>query len=346
MAAKSPLPHSRFSTAAFSPEDRFECWRETLSVFFEPELVAGADIETFHSSVEGFHLGEVLVGAMRADAQRYVRSPSTIRRSGVDHYLVQLYRSGGYGGDVGAGSISLLPGQVSILDLARPLTTQASTSDVINIVIPRDALTSMLPTGFSFDGVVLSGSAGSLLGDYMESLLRNLPRVTTADAPHLARATREIIAACLASSPDLREQARPHIDTVLQGRIRRYIEERLTSPALSPAAITRALGVSRSRLYRLFEPVGGVSHYIQNRRLQAIYRLLASDAQPSRLADIANTYGFADGAHFAKAFKRRFGVSPSDVREASRRSGAAKGAVERPDFDQVWLDEWVRRLHV
>ena len=93
-----------------------------------------------------------------------------------------------------------------------------------------------------------------------------------------------------------------------------YINENLTSPLLSPQTIMHHFRVSRSHLYRAFEPDGGVAKVIRDKRLDNAYRMLIKQrGQPVSLKDIAYRYGFHDSVQFTKAFKVRFGLSPKDA---------------------------------
>ena len=90
----------------------------------------------------------------------------------------------------------------------------------------------------------------------------------------------------------------------------------------------RELGISRSRLYRLFEPYGGVVHYIQHRRLLDAHAVLADPDDHRRILDIAEEHGFTDGAEFSRAFKREFGYSPSDVRTGGKLNQSNRTATD------------------
>ena len=73
--------------------------------------------------------------------------------------------------------------------------------------------------------------------------------------------------------------------------------------------------MSRATLYRLFEPLGGVSSYIQERRLARAYAALIHPAHRHRpIYDIAFDCGFASEAHFSRAFRLFFGLPPSELR--------------------------------
>ena len=78
--------------------------------------------------------------------------------------------------------------------------------------------------------------------------------------------------------------------------------------------LCRDLAVSRSRLYRLFEPLGGVVHYIRHRRLLDAHAALADVEDRRPIVAIAAERGFIDPAEFSRAFKREFGYRPSDAR--------------------------------
>lgn len=102
------------------------------------------------------------------------------------------------------------------------------------------------------------------------------------------------------------------------------------------------LGISRSALYRLFEPHGGVSAFIQGRRLDRIHALLAAPKEHRKLSEIAYQHGFASDAHFSTAFRQRFGYSPREAREgaARQRNGTLHEAAAAADYH-----DWLRRLH-
>lgn len=91
----------------------------------------------------------------------------------------------------------------------------------------------------------------------------------------------------------------------------RLIEERLLDPTLDAGDLMRALGLSRSSLYRAFQPVGGVNAWIRQRRLEHARDLLA-DQTGLRLSvgDVAQACGFASDSHFSRAFRKAFGNSP------------------------------------
>jgi AraC-like DNA-binding protein len=203
-----------------------------------------------------------------------------------------------------------------------------------------------LPDG-DLHGLVLRGDrgAGALLADYMRSLMVRAEAITTADAPFVAHATTEMIAACFRTTAETLARARTAIEAATVERIQRHIAANLASPDLLPDVLSARFNLSRSRLYRLFEPLGGVAGYIQGKRLSRAYSELADLKQSHRrIYDIAFDLGFTSEAHFSRLFRRTFGVSPSDVR--ARRAGvpAEPSPVKANGQVSDGYESWVRNL--
>jgi AraC-like DNA-binding protein len=66
----------------------------------------------------------------------------------------------------------------------------------------------------------------------------------------------------------------------------------------------------------LFESEGlSFTEFVRDERLNRAHRMLASARCAGRkIADIAFTCGFGDISYFNRAFRARFGITPSDVR--------------------------------
>ncbi|HWS50049.1 MAG TPA: helix-turn-helix domain-containing protein, partial [Microbacterium sp.] len=110
--------------------------------------------------------------------------------------------------------------------------------------------------------------------------------------------------------------ADPH--RALVQRIRGYIDRNLASTELGPAAIASAHFISTRHLHGLFQEQGmTVSTWIRTRRLEQCRRDLLDPMLADRpVAAIAARWGFVDAAHFSRAFKAAFSVSPSEYRAA------------------------------
>lgn len=295
------LPYIRFSTDDFDPGDRLDAWRAAMAPMFEtrrPEAAPG-----FRGSAFTYLMGSLALGGTEVDALAYERSAARIRADYIDHYLVRL----DYQPDRPEGVLR-------VIDLGQAVSLPPAPMYCLCIFVPRDVMDAALPGAESLHGREIDGPRGRMLADYMRSLTRNAPGLAAADGAAMAEATLAMMAACLGPSRDADARARSVLDATLIGQARRHIDKRLTNPALDADSLCRALSISRTKLYALFQPLGGVARYIQQRRLKRIHALLTDPTERRRIGDIAFEHGFSDEAVFARAFKREFGVTAREVR--------------------------------
>ena len=136
------------------------------------------------------------------------------------------------------------------------------------------------PAAASLHGAVLRADSvfGGLLADHLAALQRRLPAIAQHQAEDVVRATTQMLAACLRPSQRTLAQAQAEVQAVTLGRIQRHIGRSLGAP-LTPEVLCRAFGISRHRLYQLFEPLGGVARYVQQRRAWDAAHVQAHSAQ-------------------------------------------------------------------
>ncbi|WP_328356236.1 helix-turn-helix transcriptional regulator [Streptomyces sp. NBC_00445] len=94
-----------------------------------------------------------------------------------------------------------------------------------------------------------------------------------------------------------------------------YIEDRLLDdPDLNARAVAEALHVSVRTLYRVFaqQATSSVMAYVRERRLERARAELISTRLT--VSEVAARWHFADGSHFVKAYKKRFGETPTTSR--------------------------------
>jgi AraC-like DNA-binding protein len=227
----------------------------------------------------------------------------------------------------------------------RSLVRSERSGDRIQLYLARDAFREIAPLLDGTRGTAIDTPEGRLLSDYMLMLERNIPQLTAKDAPTLAGAIEAMLSACLAPSADRLSAARGHVDLTLMERVRRAVARNLRSPTLGPDRLCREAAMSRSQLYRLLEGEGGVAHYIQRRRLSESFSLLCDVSNNLSIGKVAEMLCFADGSSFSRAFRREFGMSPSDVRSRSLVTGPQTLAPKNVEVAGVHsFSEYLRRL--
>jgi AraC-like DNA-binding protein len=345
----SGLPSFSFDgSTASSTEEAFWSWRSITSPLFDVALPDLRALDTFKVEVDSYHLGPLVLGSVTANAQQFRRSPLTIARSGVDHYLVQLYSQGGYAGEVEGRPIQVRPGDVSILDLSQTLQTQADNFHNLNFIVPRAVLEPLLKHPDGLHGIVLSGRTGlgHVLATYMQTIHKAAVSLSAEDGAAISEATASLIAGCFGPSADTQETATAAKRGALLLTIKRYIEANLADPSLTVDRITREFHVSRATLVRMFEPLGGLSGYIRERRMFRCFAEITSPSHAHRsISDIAYSWGFGNEAAFSRAFRRIFAMSP---REARSEGTLAQIVVQRgrSGSNGPAVAQWIRDLRV
>jgi AraC family transcriptional regulator, positive regulator of tynA and feaB len=198
------------------------------------------------------------------------------------------------------------PGEVLIWEGRRPVRFSVRGRFAKRTLITRrSALDEVLGRGWSVGERPLSPSepAVSLLVAYLDLLAG-----AEALPPEARNATLELVAGLVRASGGAPEC--PGLRAALDAWIERHLAEEIT-----PAALAEAHGVSVRTVYRAFEATGDtIGGHVRARRLARARGALAAGRDP--VAVVARNSGFADSSHFSRAFRARFGTSPTAYRQA------------------------------
>jgi AraC-like DNA-binding protein len=101
-------------------------------------------------------------------------------------------------------------------------------------------------------------------------------------------------------------------------RAERFIAEHLADAELDAEAVANHMAMSLRNLNRVFDGHDcSVTQWIWQERLALAHRQLADEGCSSRsIGDIALGCGFSTQAHFAREFKQRYGITPTQHRQA------------------------------
>lgn len=338
------VPIARFDLGGLPESERYTVWKESISVVFDvardPEDMA----LPFAASLTTCHLGAALLVETASNRQFFHRQQPLINLDGLDHCIVQLYTQGTTQGQWGSRHSLVRPGDVFLLDLAQPVKSLASDFRNLTLMLPRHLLTPYLGAPENFHGQVLprESARGRLLGEHLLTLWRIAETTPADETQGIAQGLVDLVGAYFGSGQIAED--RPEVGMALHETICRHIELNLTDPNLTSECLAARFNVSRSYLYKLFQPAGGVARYIQRQRLrQSFVELTKSAGRPRRINEIAYSLGFRNEAHFSRVFRHTFGVSPSEARAI----GLQAGQLATEDDDQALdrrYEQWVRKL--
>lgn len=341
-AASRLLPTLHFSTENFSTSQRFDAWQARVSGYMECAAVDGRAPSDFGSRATSWHFGDLLALRSVYSARVDTRSQRKIRTDGIDHYRLTLQIAGALRVESAGRRLTVAPRQILMTDMAQPERMTLEPGIGIVLMLPRDLLEDALPRPLDLHGLVPQGVGAMLLASHLRLLADTAGALTRDEAGSVSRATVQLVAAALAPTAATVDAARPVVEATLQRQICRHIDLHLMDPVLDAGSIGAKFRLSRSTLYRLFEPLGGVAAYIKERRLQRIHALLSGD-DPRPLARLAEEHGFKSAAHFSQAFRAQFGYAPSEARSVARTAPTvAPGIFETAAASS--LHDWLRSL--
>ena len=331
-----PVEPLVFSTTDLAPRRQFEAFRAAHDAIVD--IAPSPRFETsFAASQHAWDLGKLVLTQTRLPQSGPLRW-SHLRNAVLDHwYLVLPCVSVD-------GELMRPPSRPPprLYSLPRPMVDEIETDGALTLFIPRDLLAS--PGLDDLVGKPLETMPGGLLADMMLALDGHLPGVERAEIDFIVEAMRCMLLACANPSRDRLVQARKPIELALLERARRLIRRRLAEADLSPEAICRELGVSRSRLYRLFEPLGGISNYVRHQRLLMVHHCLLDPADFRSIARISEDWGFADASCFSRSYRREFGQSPKDTRDLGRTGARPERAISAAPPGERRLSQLLKDL--
>lgn len=301
-----------FSTSEVPAADRFDAWRDVHSAAFD--IFPSQDNRNFRARHRTWDLGSMAFQTIETDSLRFASLAEQSKRDPLDHWVVSLFVTGRCtieGSRVLLENVSGIPQLTSLVD---PFHGQVTAGKAHLLYVPRDTCRDAAHLLDAASLTLLQDGMGGIFADYMLSLESRMSQLQPGDLAELVAATRALLLAAITPSPDRLEEAGALINHALLERARQCVQDNLQNPALDVNFILRGLGVSRSRLYRLFEASGGIMHYIQKRRLLAAHKVLADPLSGRRIFEVAEDFCFNDAAEFSRAFRREFAYSPSDVR--------------------------------
>lgn len=157
----------------------------------------------------------------------------------------------------------------------------------------------------------------------LRSLADWLAEIDPADP--LALPLAELLLRAAVNAPGV-DGVRRDVDPGSLKRLRPAIDRLRSEPAAEQSAVraARACALSTAYFSRRFQQLIGLSwsDYVRAHRLHlASRRLLETD---EKVLAIAEDLGFSSASQFGALFKRRFGMTPRDYRQAARRHDRAR----------------------
>jgi AraC-like DNA-binding protein len=296
----------------------FPRFRTAVSESFVPLEVRTDHPDRFLGSIRNVEADEVHFSIVSANQHTVERTPRLVRASTRRYFKLGVQLQGTGLLVQGARETLLQPGSLAIYDTDRPYSL-AFDGDFRSLVVmfpihlvdlPLEAVEQLTATPLD-----RSGGIGPLIVPHLANLAENLQLLAGPGGARLTRNTVDLVVTMLSNELALgRVEVSPR--QRLFTEITQFIDENLRSPDLSPGRIASEHFISPRHLNALFhDNEATVSTWVRRRRLEECRQRLLDPAFDSRsITSIAGEWGFADAAHFSRAFRAEFGCSPREAR--------------------------------
>ncbi len=276
------------------------------------------DEEDFEFDLACRPLGNgTVVGSARYSAVHGERTRE-LTSDGRSNYMLTIHEAD-YDVDVKGGrGLGVSRGDIVIVNESLRQSFTMPQTRLLAIVLDERKMGDIAPTirSRAIHHIPAARPGASLVAGYADLLLADASldsRGAELAGDHLY----QLVAHAFGAGEDHSQPDRPGIGGARLALVKQDMERHLTDPDLGIAAVARRQGVTPRYIQRLFEREGTTfGNFLRDARLE-LARSTLETGGGSTISAIAFDCGFGDLSHFNKAFRSRFGATPSDVKAAA-----------------------------
>lgn len=306
--------------------EKFSLWQDQWNALYGSVDLKRAEDRPFTVNFKFVPIGAVGIGRLDGSIDRTRRSQRDVASDGADNFCIGLHNGR-------SDILSVQNGEeVKINRDTAVLLTNAEPGEIVGgtengwyaINISRARLLAAVPNAEGLIGKPLDASSPALrhLGRYVEFLMGLKHDSDPALDQRIETMLVDLVALALGARGDPAEIAVTRgLRAIRLHDIVAAIKSGFHDPAFSSQSVAQRLGLSRRYVNDLLAESGsGFAERVLEMRLDKA-RVMLIDAAHDRLkvSEIAWTCGFNEVPYFNRRFRQRYGLTPTDLREASRR---------------------------
>lgn len=310
----------RFSTDDFPKRDGLAQWCATCGRTMMKVDMDPLGDEPFQCAAELRQLPRLGLASITTTPNRLRRSRELIA-DGNDDFIFVIPTLGGAEISQHKRDVPLATGRALLIPSDEPSSTVIqSRSRFVSLAIPAAILR---PLVAGLDAALMpvipdNTEAVRLLLGYLACLRDDIALSAPETRHAVVNHVHDLVALAVGAIRDAAHVAHGRgMPAARLAVIKADIDANLADPALSADVLGPRHGVTPRYVRKLFESEGlSVSAFILERRLARAHRILADWRGLGRtISAIAFDCGFGDLSYFNRTFRRRYGATPSDLRE-------------------------------
>lgn len=306
------------STARIPKRKRHDWLHEAIGRHYANVAISTPKRADLFNEMSIYPWGEGQFSFIRSNPIRLQRSADLTRHPQTDAVFFIMLLNGAYRLRQDGREVDLKAGDISMYDVRRPHVIDCPERfSKLVIKVPGPVLRARLPSPERYTALRIPAATaiGAIARGFFNVVLHNIPRLRGAELDQFGLQSVDLLASAMTGCHPLARR-RSHTRAGTLTALKTYIAAQLHNPELSAGKIAAATGYSNRYANELMRAEGtSLMRYVWSRRLESSRDMLDGRNKPDLpVAEIAFRCGFSDPAHFSRAFKQKFGMSPRAYR--------------------------------
>ena len=307
------------TTEELNPRERADFWTEQIGSYQSRMGFKYAHSDNFRGETVRQRTDTYQLVKYRSDQIEYTRTLRQARQDPDEDYRLLLPVSGEIVLRQDGEEARLTPGTGALVTFAAPFQClQSDAIDAFIFTIPAREVDGRINTRSPVaTGLDLTAGLGRIVGSMLTGLHEERGHLT--DPEFNAVSDRIVELVCMLAVGDDRPDAPGQLGEV-EAMVRRYVRDHAAEPNLTGTAVARALGWSLRQIQLALQKAGTTPReLIREERLRLVRdRLLCAECEHMTITDLAYSAGFSSASALSTSFRRRYGVSPREMRQSLR----------------------------
>lgn len=301
-----------------APSTKFQLYREGACDSFMPLSPEWSGDDEFSARIETLSIGSGALTRVETTPHPVLRTPRDLVKVDPNYVHLNIVLSGGALLEQGGREQSLRVGDIILFDTARAFKMRQfgkRSHQIASLLIcKRDLDIGSTREDAICNRRVSDGPVGAALRAVMCGLVAGAAELRPSEFESLYEAC---IALCSVAAGLVERDVPGASASPLYQECLRLIDEHLAAPDLSAEKLAGYLGVSARYIHKVFARAGSsVGKHILDSRLRCVRTDLASPSMRHvPVSSIVFRWGFNDLSAFNRRFKRRYGITPSQLRK-------------------------------
>lgn len=325
-----------FSTRSVPRAERREAWFAVMNKLCG-DFARECSAEDIDAAIDVRNVGKLeCLRVWQPSPSRAQRTAKQISNNNPGRYVLKMQLVGQSHIEQNNHSVTISPGEVIILDSARPVSFRCDTKcHFLALHVPKELLDGRGVEWEDYLATHCPAPTAAMLQSILMSAFEWSPSLSEGQCQIAGDAALSLLSAGFLSEigDEMSCSETSFTAQNLLKSIWAHIFTHLSDESLSPSLIAKAHHISERQLHRLFEPLGiSVSRYIRKARLERCAKAFRDPACLNMsITEIAFRNGFSDSAYFSHLFRNEFGDTPRQYRMQAKRYSLSQAT--RPDGD-------------